>query len=123
MSLIVGVLMVVVALAILFDTKRMQKTLKELTASSTAVMFIAIINVVLGVAMLAQEHVLSFDLIGLYALVGWLMFLRGTFVLWFPGELMKVAKNKLRSTGFLMFLGLVHLALGGGLVYFGYTMM
>ena len=123
LSLVLGVLMLVIALAILLDTKRIQKLFKGMLENPSCVFFMGLFNVLFGLFMLMQNHVLSVDFEGLFALLGWLITLRGILLAWFTDEMIKVAKKKLKNTSFLMFAGFVHLVLGGALLYFVYMML
>ncbi len=123
LSLILGVMMLIIGFAVLFDRKRMLGTLKQLLENAPVILVLGIINIILGLAVLTVEHRLSLDLVGLFALVGWLMFLRGVFVVWFPDELMNFARRKLKNEGFATLCGMVHLILGGVLTYFAYSLV
>ena|GEM_PF-4128042 len=122
LSLVLGILMLAVALPLLLDTKRMQKLFKELLERQSCVFFMGLFNILFGLFMLMQNHVLSLDFEGLFALLGWLITLRGILLAWFTEEMMKVAKKKIKNQSFLTFAGFVHLVLGGALLYFVWTM-
>ncbi|MDP4007930.1 MAG: hypothetical protein Q8P68_01945 [Candidatus Peregrinibacteria bacterium] len=123
LSLILGVLMLTISLAVLLDTKRMQKLLKELLDSPSDFFVLGLLNIVFGLIMLVQNHVLSLSFQGLFALLGWLITLRGLLMTWFTDELTAFGKKKVKQNGFVMFAGFVHLILGGGLLYFVWTMV
>lgn len=123
LSLVLGVLLVTVALAVLLDTERMQKLLKELLGSPSDFFFLGLFNIIFGLFMLMQNHLLSVSFEGLFALLGWLITLRGLLMAWFTDELMEFGRRKLKQSGFMVFAGVVHLGIGGALLYFVWTML
>lgn len=123
LSLVLGVLLVTVALAVLLDTKRMQKLFKELLDSPSDFFFLGLFNIIFGLFMLMQNHILSVSFEGFFALLGWLMTLRGLLMAWFTDELMEFGRKKVKHDGFMAFAGSVHLIVGGALLYFVWTML
>ena len=64
LSLILGVMMLIIGFAVLFDRKRMLGTLKQLLENAPVILVLGIINIILGLAVLTVEHRLSLDLVG-----------------------------------------------------------
>lgn len=123
LSLVLGVLLVTIALAVLLDTKRMQKLFKDLLDNHHCFFFLGLFNIAFGLFMLMQNHVLGLSFEGLFALLGWLITLRGLLMAWFTDELTAFGRKKLKQNGLLVFAGFVHLLIGGALLYFVWTML
>lgn len=123
LSLIMGISMLTISLTVLFDKKRMEHTLKKILENEGLIFLMAFLNIVFGLAMLSQAHRLSLDLVGLFALVGWLGFLKGITIMWFPKEMMKFSKKQFKKGNLLTVAGVVHLILGSALTYFAWTII
>ena len=123
LSLVLGVLFLTIALALLLDMKRMQKLFKDMLDNAPCFFFMGLFNIIFGLFMLMYNHVLSVSFEGLFALLGWLITLRGLLMAWFTDEMMGFGRRKVKQDGVLVFAGFVHLVLGGALLYFVWTML
>ncbi len=123
LSLILGATMTTTALAILLDTRRMQKMFKEMLENPGHMFVMGLLSLMFGLFMLLQNHILSFDFEGLFALLGWLTTFKGLLIAWFTDDVIKFTKKKIKNRNFLTLGGFIHLILGLSLLYFVWTML
>lgn len=121
--MILGVVLVALGLTLIFERAYMISVIKELLDNKALLFFASFINIIFGLFILTVEHTISFSLVGLFALTGWLIFLRGICLLWFPEELVRFARKMLKNTELPVYASLVHLAWGVLLLSLAYSLI
>lgn len=122
-SLVLGVVLLLVGLTALFEGKRFAKTALSIIENDGLLFLLAILNLVFGTLVLTIEYRFSFTLIGLFALMGWLMVLRGILLLWFTPEAVHFAKKALKKGEFMNYAGVLMLILGVAFTYLSYSLV
>lgn len=77
------------------------------------------VHVILGLALITIHGVWQWDWTLLITIVGWLVFLRGVFLLWFPGGIVALTKTLHQRPWWPYLTSAILLAVGIVLTYYG----
>lgn len=112
---IMGIVLVTVGFAVLVNRKNMKKVVEGLMADSALMYVTGLFILILGLLVVMNHNIWQGGWQTLVTALGWLTLLKGVVCLVFP-EWVKARKN-MCTPGWLLFSGIVCLAIGVYLLY------
>lgn len=118
---LMGPILLAVGLSILVDEKSMRVMAKEVLGSRALIYVFGVLDLLLGLVLVAVHNVWVLDWRLIITVIGWLSILRGLVRIFCAPYFMKNAPKLLRKQGLLMGAAIVMLILGAVLSYYGYV--
>lgn len=119
---LIGVPLVAVALAMLFNMKYYLKMIKDLVDDKALYFFSGISALFIGMALILSHNVWVKDWPVIITLFGWGALLKGFIRVFAPEWGMKTVKSIIKNDNLMMFWTFVLLVIGAALVYFGFCL-
>lgn len=116
---LIGPIYLMFGLSILFHHKSWMKLVKEFGKDHFGLFTLSFVMVVFGLMLVRTYNVWAWDPFVIITITGWGMLLKGLFFFLAPGSWIK-ATLKLAESNYVRFGGLIHLALGLTMCYYGY---
>jgi hypothetical protein len=117
---LMGPILFVVAVSILINEKNTRAMAKEVFGSHALIYVFGIVDLLLGLVLVAVHNVWVMDWRVIITVIGWLSIVRGLVRILFAPYLMKNGPKLLKKQGLLMGIAIVMLILGAVLSYYGY---
>jgi MFS family permease len=118
---LIGPILIAAALSILIDEKSFRAMMKDLFGSRALVYWFGILDLLLGLVLVAVHNVWVWDWRVIITVIGWLSIVRGLVRILCTAWVIKNAPKLLRKEGLLMGVSIVMLIIGAVLSYYGYA--
>ncbi len=116
---LLGLYMLIIAAIMLFRKNTFQFAIHEMISSIGLIIFIGILNLIVGLAIVLGHSVWEWNWRGLITLLGYLSLIKGVSRIAFPQEEIKMAKSVMQGWGYWVVWGIT-LVLGIFLTYKGF---
>jgi hypothetical protein len=117
---LMGPILFVVGLSILINEKSTRAMAKDVLGSHALIYIFGIVDLLLGLVLVAVHNVWVMDWRVIITLIGWISIVRGLVRILFTPYVIKNAPKLLKKQGLLMGVAIVMLILGAVLAYYGY---
>ena len=118
---LMGPILLLVGISILIDEKSTRAMAKEVLGSRALIYIFGIVDLLLGLVLVAVHNVWVMDWRVIITLIGWISIVRGVVRILFASFVIKNAPKLLKKQGLLMGVAIVMLILGAVLSYYGYV--
>ncbi|MDP4007925.1 MAG: DUF2065 family protein [Candidatus Peregrinibacteria bacterium] len=119
LSSLIGPIYLVFGFSILFHHKSWMKLIKDFKSYHFGLFTLSFVMVTFGLLLVRTYNVWEWNPFVIITLTGWGMLLKGLFFFFAPGKWIQ-SVLKLAQAKYVRFGGLIHLALGVTLCYYGY---
>lgn len=117
---VIGLVLMLVATALLLNKKNVD-LLFTIYSRPGAVFLTGILEVVLGITLILNHNVWTWDFRGVITFIGWMLLLRGLGRVFFPKQVIKWLEKFKKMKSVLMPLLVVVFLVGAYLAYMGFT--
>lgn len=111
-----GILFVVLGLSVILNKKSMSAVLQEMTQNKGYLWLMGFVMLALGAILVVLSNVWTSGLTLLITVIGWLVLIKGIFILFFPDDAVSLYR-KFNTNRWLVLMGVVALVLGLILMY------
>lgn len=116
----IGLLLMLVALALLVNRKNVD-LLFRVYSHPEAVFLTGILDIVLGIVLVLNHNIWTFDFQGIITAIGWILLVRGVGRILFPSRIIKMLAKFKKMRAIIEPLLVVVFLVGAYLAYVGFT--
>ncbi len=115
-----GIYFIIVGVAVLVRKKSLMPAYRELIANKPVLLTIALLEIAAGLAIVLSNPVITWDWMGIIAVIGWMLLVEGVLYLVMPYKTVQQFTKKFSTGAWTMAGGIIAVVAGAYLTYVGF---